>query len=151
MVGPQQLTGYLCIIALVAGNLLGWAHVGCVHGVITTQQSQHENSEPERADVKRVHCCSRHGCRFSAKRDTQPGPKTDHRDCPAEGGDCGHEHDSDRCSICQGFLDCRSGVTTFIIAEFSSEAPTASIAFRSDAPFAEAWQRELVVRGPPRV
>jgi len=154
----RTFTTYLTLASLLVGNLAGWVHVGC-HDPWGGGCCIAPASLPavEASDSKQPsdsgHAC---GChldhqRIDQQEDTEDTAREENRlPCPAGKSQPLPEHDSDGCTICQGFLASRQAF--LVVAAWIDWSPTLSWEgplVWSD-PILDAFSLGgLFVRGPP--
>ena len=136
----RHLTTYSLLAALLFGNVAGWVHVGC-HG------SGHHRVAPQSEPAAHSCCCHHHCAAPTAKDEGSKGSDSESDDsAPAD------EHDSDHCSVCQGFFASRHSAILIGDVIVWTPAFTGRLSFeRDDALVKPIFLSGLSVRGPPSV
>ncbi|WP_146455882.1 hypothetical protein [Rubripirellula tenax] len=134
MTPRRALSTYLLLAALLFSNVAGWVHVGAC-GAASDATTCSEASTTKS-------CCGHHHC--GQPQSAQDESTSDHPE-PS------HEHDSDRCSVCQNFLAFRH--TTLAVASDIVWTPllTQRLGRDVDSDFVDPiFLSGLSVRGPPQ-
>ena len=147
----RQFAAFLCIGSLLFSNVAGWMHVGCVDK--TAECCASSSTELADCQNQQATCCNHsHGEHRAYQHDGTTSHKSEDSNSLPVNDDCSHEHDSDRCSICQSFFSLRNGAVTsgLVITDFGD---TAEIISCSPVRSCQRvlFDDSISVRGPPRV
>ena len=143
----RHLPACLCIASLLFSNVAGWLHIGCVGsnaGCCVQTDLGTSDTEPHQ-----TRCCS-HTQNGNGSHQHVSNEPSKANSTPAQ-GDPPHQHDSERCSICQSFFSLRNAsvVPATCLAVFSAAPETAAF-ITVRFPERTLLAASISVRGPPR-
>ena len=136
----RNMVTYLTVASLLLGNVAGWVHLGC-HSAIQCASVQNAPTPPfhSHGECGHSHTHGHAQNTHEGHNDREPG-KPGHSD----------EHDSDQCSICQGFYNSRDAV---VLAEESVDWHVDLIAIDrlqvGHVSYRRAYLSDCSARGPP--